>query len=189
LHKLSVIGILITLFLSGCGTANTLNGVEGIDKLDEYVTSEKIERIIDGRKSLNDAQGTGKAEIIEQLIDEYILLVEAKKQGFSVSDEEVQEVINFNIETSKEAKNERFEKYLDGLGLTTEEYYREFAYKTIKEKLLENKLHDDITKDEKTQGQKLEKWNSFKEELIREYRESNKAQIEKLKNSFQLENQ
>ncbi|MGM0855376.1 MAG: SurA N-terminal domain-containing protein [Bacillota bacterium] len=74
---------------------------------DKPVTENKIERRIQSLESLNSKQSLDKENIranaIEQLIDDYILMYEAKTQGFSESDEEVQEVIEFNIEMANEA--------------------------------------------------------------------------------------
>jgi parvulin-like peptidyl-prolyl isomerase len=120
--------------------------------------------------------------VVDQLIDEYILLLEAKNRGFSVSDEEIEKLIEFNIETAAIVQNEEFNKYLDNLGMTTEDYYRDYTYVTLKEKLLENKLNDDITKEEESPEQKVKKWNAFKEKLISDFRKKNDEEIKKLIN-------
>ncbi|MGD7024280.1 hypothetical protein ACQCVK_16905 [Rossellomorea vietnamensis] len=97
----------------------------------------------------------------------------AKTQGFSVSDEEVQEVIEFNIETAKEVQNENFNNFLNEMDMTIEEYYNEYAYESIKGKLLENKLYDDKTS-------KGEEWDEFKKKVINDFREKNDTQIKNL---------
>jgi hypothetical protein len=163
--------------LVGCGICDAQKvGVNG-EALDEYVTEARIERRIQSLERLNSEQSLDKENIranaIEQLIDEYILMYEAKAQGFSVSDEEVQEVIEFNIKTAKEAPNENFNKLLNEMDMTIEEYYKEYAYESIKGKLLENKLYDDITS-------KGEVWNEFKMKVINDFREKNDTQIKKL---------
>jgi parvulin-like peptidyl-prolyl isomerase len=163
--------------LVGCGIGDAQKvGVSG-EALDEYVTEARIERRIQSLERLNSEQSLDKENIranaIEQLIDEYILMYEAKAQGFSVSDEEVQEVIEFNIKTAKEAPNENFNKLLNEMDMTIEEYYKEYAYESIKGKLLENKLYDDITS-------KGEVWNEFRMKVINDFREKNDTQIKKL---------
>jgi hypothetical protein len=148
-----------------------------VGPLDQYVTEESVERRIQSLEKRETSspleQDNIRVEAIEQIIDEYILMYEAKANGFSVSGEEVQEVIDSIIETAKEAQNENFQSLLDEMGMTVEEYYNEYAYESIKGKLLENKLYDDITS-------KGESWNEYKKEVIRDYRKNNEAQIKKL---------
>lgn len=160
--------LFIISLLVGCVTGGVQRGGANVEALDEYVTEERIERRIHSLESLNSMQSLDKENsrtyAIEQLIEEYILMYEAKTQGFSVSDEEVQEVIEFNIETAKEVQNENFNNFLNEMDMTIEEYYNEYAYESIKGKLLENKLYDDITS-------KGEEWDEFKKKVINDFRE------------------
>ncbi|MGD6960111.1 SurA N-terminal domain-containing protein [Rossellomorea aquimaris] len=176
--KKFIVFMLFTMsLLVGCVIGDAQKGGVNVVALNEYVTENKIERRIQSLESLNSKQSLDKENIranaIEQLIDDYILMYEAKTQGFSVSDEEVQEVIEFNIEMANEAQNENFHNLLNEMNMTVEEYYKEYAYESMKGKLLENKLYDDITS-------KGEEWNEFKKKVINEFREKNDTQIKNL---------
>jgi SurA N-terminal domain len=172
------------LLLTGCGTAQTQNRAVDIKALEDYLTEEKIDRRIYALELRESMQSTDKEKVranaIKLIIDEYIVMNEAKNQGFSVSDKEVQKVIEFSIETASKVQNVDFKNHLDELGLTTEEYYRDYAYESIKEKLLENKLYDEVTADTDTPDQEVEKWNEFKKELIKDFRKKNDSYIKKL---------
>jgi parvulin-like peptidyl-prolyl isomerase len=176
--KQFIVFMLFTIsLLVGCAIGDAQKGWVNVVSLNEYVTEDRIERRIQSIESLNSKQSLDKENIranaIEQLIDEYILMYEAKTQGFSVSDEEVQEVIEFNIEMANEAQNENFHNLLNEMDMTIEEYYKEYAYESMKGKLLENKLYDDITS-------KGEEWNEFKKKVLNDFREKNDTQIKNL---------
>jgi hypothetical protein len=185
LHKFILVILFISSLLIGCGTANHLDEKIGSASLSEYITEEEIKMRTHSRMNLESMQTVDKAKVrmnvADQLIDEYILMLEAKKRGFSVSDEEVDKVIEFNIETAAKVHNEDFKNYLDNLGMTIEDYYRDHAYESIKGKLLENKLNDHTTKDAETPDLKVKKWKGFKERLIHDFREKNAEEIKKLK--------
>jgi hypothetical protein len=172
------------LLLTGCGTAQTQNRAVDIKALEDYLTDEKIDRRIYALELRESMQSTDKEKVrayaIKLLIDEYIVMNEAKNQGLSVSDKEVQKVIEFSIETANKVQNEDFQNHLDELGLTTEEYYRDYAYESLEEKLLENKLIDEVTAGADTPAQEVEKWNEFKKELIKNFRKKNDSYIKKL---------
>jgi hypothetical protein len=184
LHKFVFVTLFISSLLAGCGTAANQNGTIDMAPLSKYINEEKIEKRTHSRMNLESMQTKDKSKVrmavVDQLIDEYILLLEAKKREFSVSDEEIDKLIEFNIETAAKVQNEEFKTYLDSLGMSIEDYYRDYAYVKLKEKLLENKLNDDITKDEESPELKVKKWNAFKEELISEFRKKNDEQIKKL---------
>ncbi|MFC7782908.1 hypothetical protein ACFQWC_00260 [Rossellomorea sp. GCM10028870] len=74
---------------------------------------------------------------------------------------------------ANETQNEKFNNLLNEMDMTIEEYCKEYAYESMKGKLLENKLYDDITS-------KGEEWNEFKKKVINEYREKNDTQINNL---------
>ncbi|WP_421378108.1 SurA N-terminal domain-containing protein [Bacillus salacetis] len=177
--KKLIIFLLFTIsFLAGCSAADSAKEVVGIETLDEYLTEERIDRRMESLERLDSYyQSTNdedlKGDAIEQLIDEYILKYEAKARDLSVNEEEVQDVIDFNIETAKKGQNENFKNYLDEMDMTVEEYYKEYAYESIKGKLLENKLNDEIT----ANG---EKWDDYKKKVIADYREKNDAEINNL---------
>jgi hypothetical protein len=184
LHKFGFLILFITSLLVGCGTGANQNGATDIAPLSKYINEEKIEKRTHSRMNLESMQTRDKSKVrmavVDQLIDEYILLREAKMRGFTVSDEEIEKLIEFNIETAAKVENEEFNKYLDNLGMTIEDYYRDFTYISFKEKLLENKLNDSITKEEESPEQKAEKWNAFKEKLISDFRKKNDEEIKKL---------
>jgi hypothetical protein len=186
LHKFVLVILFIHTLLVGCGSGDKQNGIASLSK---YITEEKIEKRTHSRMNLYSMQTKNKEKVtmsvVDQLIDEYILMLEAKNQGFSVSDKEVEKVIEFNIETAAKVHNEDFENYLDNLGLTIEDYYRDYAYVSIKGKLLENKLNDHVTKDAETPELKVKKWNGFKEKLINDFRKKYDEEIKKLKDNIQ----
>jgi hypothetical protein len=184
LRKLLVLILFSILLLAGCGTFQIKNRAVDIEALVDYLTEEKIDRRIYSLEKRESMQSTDKeklrANAIEQLIDEYIVMNEAKNQGLSVSDKEVQKVIEFNIETANKVQNVDFKNQLHELGLTTEEYYKDYAYESLKGKLLENKLYDEVTADTETPAQEAEEWNEFKKERIKDFRKKNDSYIKKL---------
>ncbi|WP_113929640.1 SurA N-terminal domain-containing protein [Bacillus sp. P14.5] len=175
--------LFVFLLLAGCGTGGGQNGMEVAEAMDEATTEEKMDRRVYSLENFAPLEETDKemirAKAMEQLINEYILMYEAKSQGFSVSYEEIQEVIEFYIETAKEIDNEKFTSMLDEMDMSIEEYYREYAYESIKGKLLENKLNDNITAEMKTPHEQTTKWNEYKDEVIKEFRKKNAEQIKK----------
>jgi hypothetical protein len=182
LQKIFIVMLLTISILLGCGTAEQQGGTIDIERLDEYVTDEKVERRmaslqqIDPKLTPEDAQSTA----IQKIIDEYILFYEAKAKELSVSEEEIQDVIEFNIETASQVQDERFNSILEEVGMTIEEYYRDYAYDSIKEKLLENKLHDEIVSQDQMPEKQVEVWNEYKKELINHFRQDHETEINQL---------
>ncbi|QWC21121.1 SurA N-terminal domain-containing protein [Bacillus haikouensis] len=173
--KLLMVMILIILLLVGCGTGEKGNAAAG---LDEYLTEKRIEKRVGSLQKTGSGGTHVRIQAIEQLIDEYILKAEAESQGLSVSYREIQETIEFQIGTAKKVQNKRFENDLKALNLSIEEYYQDYAYSSIKGKLLENKLYDKVTVEAETPEQEVEKWNEYKNELIKDFRNKNDAKIE-----------
>jgi len=115
-----------------------VNGVEiSKDKFDSY------------KAGLANASGEfTDEEIIDKLVEQEIIMQEIKRLGYTVTDAEV---IKFN--------NERFalldedptayqiiKDYVDGLGITMEEY-KKMSLEISKTALLANKYKDDIQKE------------------------------------------
>ncbi|XXM73116.1 SurA N-terminal domain-containing protein [Lysinibacillus sphaericus] len=161
--------------LVGCGTGANGNAAAG---LDDYLSEERIKKRVGTLEKIGSEAAAVRVQAIEQLIDEYILKVEAESQGLSVSDKEIQETIEFQINTAKKVQNENFDNDLKELNLSIEEYYQEYAYSSIKGKLLENKLYDKVTDGAEAPDQEVEKWNKYKSELIKDFRNKNDVKIE-----------
>lgn len=118
---------------------------------------------------------------IDTLLNDKAVLQEAKKQKLSVSDEEVQKTISFQIENAKVIDSPEFASVLKALDLTIEEYYQDYAYEKVRGKLLENKLFDEITKGIQDPEEKAKVWEKEKQKLVKQFLTVNYVEIEHLK--------
>jgi predicted nucleic-acid-binding protein len=132
------------------------------------------------KKSKKEATQTA----IDTLLKDKAIQHEAKKLKLSVLDEEVQKTINFQIENAKKIDSPELTSLLEGLDLTIEEYYQDYAYKKIRGKLIENKLFDEVTKDIQDPEEKGKVWNKEKQKLIKKYMAMNHVEIEQLKKKY-----
>lgn len=132
------------------------------------------------KKSKKEATETA----IETLLKDNAIQQEAKKQKLSVSDEEVQKTINFQMELAKMVDSPEFTSLLKALDLTVEEYYQDYAYEMVRGKLLENKLFDEITKNIQDPEEKDKVWLKEKQKLIKNYMAMNHVEIEQLKKKY-----
>jgi hypothetical protein len=132
------------------------------------------------KKSKKEATQTA----IDTLLKDKAIQHEAKKLKLSVLDEEVQKTINFQIENAKKIDSPELTSLLEGLDLTIEEYYQDYAYKKIRGKLIENKLFDEVTKDIQDPEEKSKVWNKEKQKLIKKYMAMNHVEIEQLKKKY-----
>lgn len=177
LQKLLAVMFLIISILVGCGPGANGNAAAG---LNEYLTEERIEKRVGTLQKTGSGAAEVRVQAIEQLIDEYILKEEAESQGLSVSDKEIQETIEYQIKTAKKVQNKKFANDLKELNLSIEEYYRDYAYDSFKGRLLENKLYDKVTAEAGTPDQEVDKWDEYKSTLIKDFRNKNDTEIEKV---------
>jgi hypothetical protein len=121
---------------------------------------------------------------IDILLNDKAVQQEAKKQKLSVSNEEVQKTINFQMEHAKKIDSPEFTSLLKTLDMTIEEYYQDYAYEKVRGKLLENKLFHEITKDIQDPEEKDKVWIKEKQKLIKNYMAMNHVEIEQLKKKY-----
>jgi hypothetical protein len=122
---------------------------------------------------------------IDTLLEAKAVQQEARKQKLSVSDEEVQKTINFQIEHAKKIDAPELTSLLKGLDLTIEEYYEEYAYETIREKLIEDKLFQQLTKEVQDPEEKAKIWEREKQKLVKQFLTVNYVEIEHLKKRYE----
>jgi SurA N-terminal domain len=133
---------------------------------------------------MNKSKKEATLNAIDALLEDKAVLQEAEKQKLSVSDEEVQKTINFQMEHAKKTASPELTSLLKALNLTTEEYYKDYAYEKVRGKLLENKLFDEITKDIQDPEEKDKVWLKEKQKLIKNYMAMNHVEIEQLKKKY-----
>ncbi|RIW32025.1 hypothetical protein D3H55_14210 [Bacillus salacetis] len=175
--------ILLTSALSaGCGAVEKQTGLSGVDGLNEYVTEDRLERRMETLNKIDPVQSKeqSRSVAIEQLVEEYILKYEAESRDLSVSEEEIEDAIDFNIEMASQSQDDHFSKMLEDLDLTIEEYYRDYAYESIEGKLLENKLYDQIVQADLSPEKQRKMWNGFKDEITSEFSEQHEKEINEL---------
>jgi ABC-type uncharacterized transport system substrate-binding protein len=122
---------------------------------------------------------------IDTLLEAKAVQQEARKQKLSVSDEEVQKTINFQIEHAKKIDAPELTSLLKALDLTIEEYYEEYAYETIREKLIEDKLSQQLTKEVQDPEEKAKIWEREKQKLVKQFLTVNYVEIEHLKKRYE----
>lgn len=138
-----------------------VNGVQiSKDKFDSY------------KAGLANASGefTDK-EIIDKLVEQEIIMQEIKRLGYTVTDAEVVKFNNerFALLDEDPAAYQIIKDYVDGLGVTMEEY-KEMSLEISKTALLANKYKADIQKEfieknpqlkSKTSAQKQQKFEQY----------------------------
>ncbi|OIU73186.1 SurA N-terminal domain-containing protein [Rossellomorea aquimaris] len=165
---------------------------KGVKSLQEYVSESDVEKLTYFKQNVSpekikDKQ-KAKDNAINELVDRYAIYLEAKEQGLNVSDDELQKTIDFSIENAKKVENQDFKDYLDGLDMTIEEYYNEYTKETLRDKLLENKLIDKVTKNQKDPKEKMKRWNEEKEKITNTFKKNNSEKIKNLKNNIKKNN-
>ncbi|WP_052219169.1 SurA N-terminal domain-containing protein [Thermincola ferriacetica] len=84
-------------------------------------------------RKLSDKEKNGlKQEVLVQLIDKAIILEEAKKQGISVSDQEVDKLLQEKI------KKPRFKETLEATKMSVDDYRDKIKYEQIRAKLYQS---------------------------------------------------
>lgn len=122
---------------------------------------------------------------IDNLLKNKAVLQEAEKQKLSISDEEVQKTINFQMEHAKKTDSPELTSLLKTLDLTIEEYFQEYSYDNIREKLIENKLSQHLTKKVQNPEGKAKVWEKEKQKLVKQFLIVNYVEIEHLKKRYE----
>lgn len=133
------------------------------------------------KKSKKEAAQTA----IDTLLKNKAVLQEAEKQKLSVSDEEVQNTISFQMKHAKKTASPELTSLLKALDLTIEAYYEEYAYDSIHEKLIENKLSQQLTKEVEDPEEKAKVWEKEKQRLVKQFLTVNYVEIEHLKKRYE----
>jgi hypothetical protein len=134
---------------------------------------------------MNKSKKEATLNAIDTLLKDKAVLQEAGKQKLSVSDEEVQKKINFQMEHAKKTASPELTSLLKALDLTIEEYYQEYAYESIREKLIENKLSQQLTKEVQDPEEKAKVWEKEKQKLVKQFMTVNYVEIEHLKKRYE----
>ncbi|MGD9679354.1 MAG: hypothetical protein AB7V16_13515 [Vulcanibacillus sp.] len=137
---------------------------------------------IDGLK-IEDA----KERAMEGLILEVALTQAALNRGIVVTDDEAkktaQEFRNLLENPTEDTfgiNNEAVNKFIEGLGITEEEYWNEFAIDGYKQQLLQFKLRNDVINGiDPKNAEKV--WEDFMENTINEYKKHHNIEIQEFK--------
>jgi hypothetical protein len=89
------------------------------------VSADELNALIEKQKLVDPDTAESKAE--EMLIEKYSLYYQAVEADVVVSDEYVAELIEENIEIFAETSSEEYDAFLEGLGMTNEEYWKSCA--------------------------------------------------------------
>jgi hypothetical protein len=122
---------------------------------------------------------------IDTLLKDKAIQQEAEKQKLHVNEKEVQKTIDFQIKNAKLIDSPELTSLLEGLDLTIEEYYQEYAYEKIRGKLMESKLFEVVTKDIQDPDEKVKLWDKEKQKLEKQFMTVNYVEIEQLKKRYQ----
>ncbi|MFE1245297.1 SurA N-terminal domain-containing protein [Fictibacillus sp. NPDC058756] len=134
---------------------------------------------------MNKSKKEATLNAIDALLKDKAVQQEAEKQKLSVSDEEVQKTINFQMEHAKKTTSPELTSLLKALDLTIEEYYQEYSYESIREKLIENKLSQQLTKEFQDPEEKAKVWEKEKQKLVKQFLTVNYVEIEQLKKRYE----
>jgi hypothetical protein len=121
---------------------------------------------------------------IDTLLKDKAIQQEAEKQKLHVNEKEVQKTIDFQIKNAKLIDSPELTSLLEGLDLTIEEYYQEYAYEKIRGKLMESKLFEVVTKDIQDPEEKVKLWDKEKQKLEKQFMTVNYVEIEQLKKRY-----
>ncbi|MRG85618.1 SurA N-terminal domain-containing protein [Salinibacillus xinjiangensis] len=126
-----------------------------------------------------------KENIIDSLIQQKALVAEAKDRGIEVSEEMVNKKINSTIERMKEFSSDELglTSFLKEKGLTIEEYFQNYIRGQMEERVLIDKLYQEMEK-------KLEAPRNYREldqevqSIVNEFREMHQEEITELKEQY-----
>jgi hypothetical protein len=153
-----------------------LNVVAYINDIPVY-EHEIIERILINKVILDSMKAAGSSSSLswgsnpfDYVYREKFELNYAEINGIEVSKEELEKYISVEKSSwESEDTKEIFAKYLDGLGLTKEQFYNEFAPPLYKEKLIKDKVREDILKN----AGMIEKNNEAKQKYLDDFFKEN----------------
>lgn len=95
----------------------------------KYLTAQNIENGVAFEQNYHNREIDGaKSYVIVYLIEREAIYQQSKSRDLSVSDQEVNVVIEDMIHTTKENKLEEFQSFLDALDLSMDEYFWDYAY-------------------------------------------------------------
>ncbi len=136
-----------------------LNYGKQVDKISQNKTDEFVAKVngvgiskseFDTYKAgLSNANGTfTDEEIIDKLVQQEVIMQEIHRLGYTVTDEEVNEFNEkrFALLDGDPTAYQIVKDYVDGLGITMEEY-KEMSKKVSEEALLANKYKEDLKKE------------------------------------------
>lgn len=136
------------------------------------IMNPEVDRIVAGYEMLNSPKGRDDA--IAFLAKRAALEAEAIRQGYSVTEEEVQDYINLQLEMGKNASNyHEFAEFLEGAQMTAEEYWQG-QYDILRQELIYGQMLTDL----KTQWSQERSYSAMNQE---EKNQQMNARIEALK--------
>lgn len=122
--------------------------------------------------------------VINHLISKVVMVEEAKKRNIRVDDSEVDEVVSNYLDLTKKHNPPEFISFVNGLGITLEEYFYEYAYEDYRTEILIKKLEVDIISNSDNYQDGIVKIEQLIEEKTKEFKEKNKELIEDILNSY-----
>lgn len=123
---------------------------EYIQNSNDYSTSEK-------KELLDSLEPETRNQIIKKLVEKKVLLQKATELGITVTETEIEELIQSNHAAMNEGVRNNdpasitakavYDSYIESLGITPEEYIEEYESPIIKEAIMLQKLKEYITAD------------------------------------------
>lgn len=151
-------------------TACSLSGAESSFK---YLTAQNIENGVAFEQNYHNREtDVAKSYVIAHLIEREAIYQQSKSRDLSVSDQEVNVVVEDMIQTTNENKPEEFQRFLDALDLSMKEYFWDYAYDKYRYSLLKNKLFERCI-----QEGKADQW-------VEEFKGENQKEIKELVQTY-----
>ena len=120
----------------------------GSDRIVATINGEKItQKVFDKNKYVFNLNHTyTDKEVLDKMIERRVLFAQAVSEGLEVGDEEVSaavEAVKTTVEQDKE-QAEFLSSYLEGLGISDEQYWTEIVPKEYKQVLTIDKLYQQL---------------------------------------------
>ena len=161
---------------------NVLCYVNGIE-----ISQKKFDIFRETRKSYN--RDKDDDTLLKEYIQFILIVNEAEKEGFTVSESEVEDYTNDLFESLEEDDDENMKilkEYIDGMGITMDEYkekVKEFNYKVLLTMKLHKKLNIEfLENNKKTMTNSTEISNEFNN-YLKDYKEELYNNAEKIMNN------
>lgn len=132
--------LICAIFISAPGYAD---GRELVDRVVAVVGGEVI-TLSEVNEIAANAPDMPAEKVLETLIDEKLIEIEARKKGVEATDSEVEAAIERHIEEMGVSKNE-FEALLQQGGLSMDEYRKKVRNDLIKVKFVKSNIQGDVT--------------------------------------------